>query len=98
MKVIKGKYKKPDGNGRQVELLIFNKDTDYICGIDLSLLSEKDRNKVLNIQFECEKQMNKYMSKAFRNFRCDRFLDMQPQEIKPTKIDHLKGEVDFIGT
>jgi len=68
MKIIEGMYQKPDTNGRKIKVLVLENGSDNVKGLDLTLLSEEDQNKAIELRMEYEKSLNSFM-KSYRNFK-----------------------------
>lgn len=60
-------YKK--GNDvKKRELVVLNDSDTHMSGIDLTVLTDEERQEFLDIHAEYEEKTKKFVSKAFRNF------------------------------
>jgi 2-oxo-4-hydroxy-4-carboxy--5-ureidoimidazoline (OHCU) decarboxylase len=84
MIVRNSKYKKKNGEIRNIEVYILKDDDNFIEGIDLNLLSQEEKNKFVSFINNYEKELDFYVKKAYRRFIKD--------SISETKIKSLKEE------
>ena len=68
MRIVKGEYFKDEKNSREVELMVFEDDLLHLKGIDLTTLSVKEKEKVLELNQEFENQMKPFL-KGFRHLK-----------------------------
>jgi hypothetical protein len=73
MKIVNGVYKN-EIKERKVKLLVFENNLKTMKGIDLTLLKEEEKEELLVEMIRHEKEIRKYVKKAFRCFKTDNFL------------------------
>lgn len=69
MRVVNGRYLKDNGEIRNIELLILEDGPDFLKGIDLTILNEMAKEKILKINKEYENKLSPYIKTAFRHFK-----------------------------
>ena len=74
MKTKEFKYVKKNGEEGEYNLLILNESTDYLKGIDLNKLNEKEKKDLTAIMERYEEELKPFM-KAFRQFIVENIVD-----------------------
>jgi hypothetical protein len=75
MKILSGNYKKKDGSSREVKLFILENKTDSFSGIDVSLLTESEKEILKKAHEEYWDKVSPLMKTSYRQFIKESFIE-----------------------
>jgi hypothetical protein len=81
MKITTGNYIKEDGSSREVKLLVLEKTQDSLKGIDITKLTDEEKEKLKKATDEYEKVISEVIKKSFRHFKVSGFLSIKEEVI-----------------
>ncbi len=89
MKLVEFSYIKPEEGPKKYNLLELDSSVSYVSGIALDKLDENEKEEVLSAYKNLEDIIEKYVKKAFRQFK-----KIQIEEVSKENLYHVESDCD----